>query len=340
MEFSYSALYNKIRKRVTIKTTAFVGHESGKGSDVALSKTTRKLVYKYRWLYVLMIPALVYLFINNYMPLGGLIIAFKRVNFRLGIWKSPWAGWENFRYLFATKDAWIITRNTILYNLAFIVLGLIVSVALAIGLAGMKNKKARSFYQGSLLIPYIISYVVVSYLVYAFLGTNGLLNKSILPALGQSPQNWYLTSKWWPFILIFVNTWKNAGYATVIYMATILGFDDSLYEAAELDGASKWQQIWSITLPQLKPTMITLTMLNIGRIFYSDFGLFYQVPQNSGAILNVTNVIDTYVYRGLLQLGDISMSSAAGLYQAVVGFIIILGANLLVRKVSPEDALF
>lgn len=137
-----------------------------------------------------------------------------------------------------------------------------------------------------------------------------------------------------------MNTWKNAGYSTVIYMATILGFDNSLFEAAELDGASAWEKIKFITLPLLKPTMITLTMLNIGRIFYSDFGLFYQVPQNSGAILDVTNVIDTYVYRGLLQLGDISMSSAAGLYQAVVGFVVILGANLLVKKISPEDALF
>ena len=305
-----------------------------------LSKSKKKLLYKYRWLYLLVLPGIVYLFINNYMPMAGLVIAFKKVNFRLGIMQSPWAGFENFRYLFATKDAWIITRNTIFYNLAFIVLALIISVALAIGLAGLRNTKLRSVYQGALLIPYIISYVVVSYLVYAFLGTNGLLNKTILPAMGLKPENWYLTSKWWPFILIFVNTWKNAGYASVIYMATILGFDSSLYEAAELDGASEWQRIRYVTLPLLKPTMITLTMLNIGRIFYSDFGLFYQVPQNSGAILDVTNVIDTYVYRGLLQLGDISMSSAAGLYQAVIGFIVILGANLLVRKISPEDALF
>lgn len=305
-----------------------------------LSKSTKKRIFKYRWLYLLALPGLVYLFINNYLPMAGLVIAFKKVNFRLGIWKSPWAGFENFRYLFATKDAWIITRNTILYNLVFIALGLIVSVTLAIGLSDMKKKKLRSLYQGSFLIPYIISYVVVSYLVYAFLGTNGLMNKTILPALGKKPENWYLTSKWWPYILVFVNTWKNAGYATVIYMATILGFDGSLFEAADLDGATSWQKIRFITLPLLKPTMITLTMLNVGRIFYSDFGLFYQVPQNSGAILDVTNVIDTYVYRGLLQLGDISMSSAAGLYQAVVGFIVILGANLLVKKFSPEDALF
>lgn len=299
-----------------------------------------KLVKKYRWLYVLSLPAIIYLLINNYLPMAGLVIAFKKVNFQTGIWKSPWCGLNNFKYLFATEDAWIITRNTILYNLVFIALSLVVSVALAVGLSALKKTKLRSIYQGSLLIPYVISYVVVSYLVYAFLGTNGLLNKSLLPMLGLKPVNWYLDSKPWPYILVFVNTWKNVGYASVIYMATILGFDESIYEAAELDGATEWKKIRLITLPLLKPTIITMTMLNIGRIFYSDFGLFYQVPQNSGAILNATNVIDTYVYRGLLQLGDISMSSAAGLYQAIVGFIVVFGANLFVRKFSPDDALF
>lgn len=299
-----------------------------------------KMIKKYRWLYIMALPGLIYLFINNYIPMAGLVIAFKKVNFQKGIWASPWNGLKNFEYLFATKDAWIITRNTILYNLAFIVLGLIVSVAIAIGLSNLKSTRRRSFYQGSILIPYVISYVVVSYLVYAFLGTNGLINKGILIPSGKKPINWYLTAKWWPIILIFVNTWKNAGYSSVIYMATILGFDSSVYEAADLDGASAWQKIRYLTLPLLKPTMITLTMLNVGRIFYSDFGLFYQVPQNSGAILDVTNVIDTYVYRGLLELGDISMSSAAGLYQAIVGFVVVLGANLLVKKFSPEDALF
>ena len=271
--------------------------------------------------------------------MAGLVIAFKKVNFRTGIWSSPWCGLENFKYLFATKDAWIITRNTILYNLVFIILGLVVSVALAIFLSEMRSKKMRSLHQGCLLIPYIISYVVVSYLVYAFLGSNGLINKGILQEMGKNSVNWYLERKYWPFILVFVNTWKNAGYASVIYLATILGFDDSVYEAAQLDGVTPWQKIRYITIPLLKPTIITLTMLNVGRIFYSDFGLFYQVPQNSGAILDVTNVLDTYVYRGLLELGDVSMSSAAGLYQAVVGFFVIMAANALVRKISPDDAI-
>ena len=299
----------------------------------------RKMAWRYRYLYLLMLPGLIYLLINNYLPMAGLVIAFKKVNFRTGIWSSPWCGLENFKYLFATKDAWIITRNTILYNLVFIILGLVVSVALAIFLSEMRSRKMRSVHQGCLLIPYIISYVVVSYLVYAFQGSNGLVNKGLLQEMGKNSVNWYLESKYWPFILVFVNTWKNAGYASVIYLATILGFDDSVYEAAQLDGVSPWQKIRYITIPLLKPTIITLTMLNVGRIFYSDFGLFYQVPQNSGAILNVTNVLDTYVYRGLLELGDVSMSSAAGLYQAVVGFFVIMAANALVRKISPDDAI-
>lgn len=303
------------------------------------TKIMKKDIWKYRHLYLLMMPGIIYLFINNYMPIAGLVIAFKKVDFKKGIWASPWNGLNNFKYLFATKDAWIITRNTIAYNVVFIILGLIISVALAIFLSEMVSKKMRSFHQACILIPYIISYVVVSYLVYAFLGSNGLINKGILQPAGESSINWYLEYKYWPFILVLVNTWKNAGYASVIYLATVLGFDESVYEAAKLDGVTPWQKIKYITLPLLKPTIITLTMLNVGRIFYSDFGLFYQVPQNSGAILNVTNVLDTYVYRGLLELGDIGMSSAAGLYQSVVGFAIIMIANAIVRKVSPDDAI-
>lgn len=299
------------------------------------SSKTGKMIWRYRYLYFLMLPGMIYLFVNNYMPIAGLVIAFKKVDFKAGIWSSPWNGIKNFKYLFDTKDAWIITRNTIAYNVAFIVIALIVSIVLAIFLSEMLSKRMRSFHQACILIPYIISYVVVSYLVYAFLGTNGLLNKGVL----SEPVNWYLESKYWPFILILVNTWKNAGYASVIYLATILGFDGSIYEAAQLDGVTPWQKIKYITIPLLKPTIITLTMLNVGRIFYSDFGLFYQVPQNSGAILNVTNVLDTYVYRGLLELGDIGMSSAAGLYQSVVGFAIIMIVNTVVRKLSPDDAI-
>ncbi|MGB8452006.1 MAG: ABC transporter permease subunit [Anaerocolumna sp.] len=291
-------------------------------------------------LYFMALPGIIYLFINNYMPLPGLVLAFKKFNARKGIFGSDWAGLSNFKYLFTTQDAFIITRNTILYNLAFIVINTVCAIAVAIILAELTSK-VKKFYQSAILLPFLISAVIISYLVFAFLSTeNGFVNNSILKPLGLEGISWYTEKKYWPFILILVNTWKMIGYNCIIYLSTIVGFDRGFYEAASIDGASKWQQLKKITIPLLKPTIIMLTLLSIGRIFYSDFGLFYQVPQNSGALYSVTNTIDTYVYRGLLELGDITMSSAAGLYQSIIGFILVLSANLIVRKVDSDNALF
>lgn len=186
-----------------------------------------------------------------------------------------------------------------------------------------------------------MSAVILGYIVYAFLSqSTGIVNNSILSTLGKDAVNWYAEPKYWPFILIFVNTWKGVGYGCLIYISTINGIDPSLYEAASLDGATKWQQIKNITLPFLKPTVITLTLMSVGRIFYSDFGLFYQVPRDSGLLYSATNVIDTYVYRGLMKSGNVGMSAAAGFYQSIIGFIIVLTANGIVRKVSKENAMF
>lgn len=291
-------------------------------------------------LYLMAFPGMLYLFINNYMPLPVLVLAFKKYNARKGIFGSKFVGFKNFKYLFATKDAFIITRNTILYNLAFIVVNTILAVFVAILLSEITSRWKKA-YQSLILLPYMISMVIVSYLVFGFLSTdNGFINNSILKPLGIAPVAWYMEPKYWPFILIFVSAWKGVGYNCVIYLASILGIDRSIYESAAIDGASKWKQIFSITIPLLKPTIAMMTMLAIGRIFYSDFGLFYQVPQNSGALFTVTNTIDTYVYRGLIELGDMSMSSAAGLYQSLIGFILVLGSNYLARKIDPEYALF
>lgn len=290
--------------------------------------------------YLMALPGLIYLFINNYMPLPGLVLAFKNYSARKGIYGSDWVGLKNFKYLFATDDAFIITRNTLCYNIVFIVVNTVCAIAVAIILSELTSR-AKKFYQSAILLPYLISAVIVSYLVFGFLSTeNGFVNNTILRALGKEGISWYTEKKYWPFILVFVSTWKGIGYNCIIYLSTILGFDRAYYEAAAIDGATKWQQITKITLPMLKPTIIMLTLMSIGRIFYSDFGLFYQVPQNSGALLSVTNTIDTYVYRGLLELGDIAMSSAAGVYQSLVGFILVLTANLVVRKIDPESALF
>lgn len=315
---------------------------------MSAAKSTAVTGKKKRWVkfkrflpvYLMALPGVVYLFINNYMPLPGLVLAFKNYSARKGIFGSDWVGLENFKYLFSTSDAFIITRNTICYNVAFIVVNLVCAVAVAIILSEMTGK-GKKFYQSAILLPYLISYVIISYLVFAFLSTeNGFINNTILKALGIESISWYTEKKYWPFILVFVNTWRCVGYNCIIYLSTILGFDRTYYEAAAIDGATKWQQITKITIPMLRPTMIMLTLMAVGRIFYSDFGLFYQVPRNSGTLLSVTNTIDTYVYRGLLELGDISMSAAAGVYQSLVGFVLVLGANTLVRKIDKDSALF
>ena len=278
-------------------------------------------IKKYWPFYIMMLPALVYLFINNYMPMSGLVLAFKKYNVRDGIFGSPWIGLQNFEFLFATKDAWIITRNTILYNLAFIIAGTVSAIGLAVFLNDIVSKKRKKVYQTLVLLPYMISMVVVAYLANAFLSSDtGFINNYILEPLGLQPVSFYSETKYWPFILIFINIWKGVGYSCIMYLANLGGIDPGYYEAAALDGATRWQRFTKITLPCLKPTIITLTILSIGKMFYSDFGLFYQVPMQSGALFSVTQTIDTYVFYGLMKNGNIGMSAAAGFYQSMVGF--------------------
>jgi len=305
------------------------------------AKSQWKKIRRFIPLFVMVLPGVVYLFINNYLPMFGLIIAFKDINFAKGILASDWIGFKNFEYLFKTSDAWIITRNTILYNSAFIIINLVIAVSIAILLNEVKKKFFARLYQSVILIPYLISMVIVGYLVLALLsGENGFINKQLLPVFGIEPITWYSEPKYWPFILTIVNIWKNAGYLCIIYLAAIIGIDPEYYEAATIDGASKWQQIKSITIPLIAPVITIMTLLQIGRIFYSDFGLFYQVPLDTGTLQSTTNVIDTYVYRALLNLGDIGMSSAAGLYQSIVGFTLVLISNYIVSRRDRDNALF
>ncbi|AIQ20740.1 sugar ABC transporter permease [Paenibacillus sp. FSL H7-0357] len=300
-----------------------------------------KRARKYGVLFLMMIPGIAYLIINNYLPLFGIIIAFKDYNYSQGIFGSDWSGLKNFEYLFKTTDAFIITRNTILYNGAFIVLNLVIGVGVAILLNEVKARFFSRFYQTVLLLPYLISMVIVGYLVFALLSLEtGFINKTVLPLLGLSEISWYSEAKYWPYILTIVHIWKSAGYLCVIYLAAIIGIDKEYYEAAEIDGAGKLQQIRSITIPLLIPVITVMTLLQIGRIFYSDFGLFYQVPLNAGALQSTTNVIDTYVYRSLLMLGDMGMSSAAGLYQSLVGCVLVFLSNYIVRKINKDNAIF
>lgn len=298
-------------------------------------------IKKYWPFYIMMLPAVIYLFINNYMPMSGLVLAFKKYNVRDGIFGSPWVGLQNFEFLFATKDAWVITRNTILYNLVFIVAGTAAAIGLAVILNDVTSKRRKKVYQTIVLLPYMISMVVVAYLANAFLSSDtGFINNYILEPLGLQPVSFYSEPQYWPFILVFINIWKGVGYSCIMYLANLGGIDPGYYEAAALDGASRWQRFTKITLPCLKPTIITLTILAIGKMFYSDFGLFYQVPMQSGSLFSVTQTIDTYVFYGLMKNGNIGMSAAAGFYQSMVGFVLVLGTNAIIRKISKENAMF
>lgn len=291
-------------------------------------------------LFSMMLPGFIYLLINNYIPMAGLTIAFKRFDYSKGIWGSEWCGFDNFTYLFKTQDAVNIIRNTIGYNLVFIILGNVLAVAVAIMLNNLRGQMNKKIYQTVILIPYLISMVVVSYIVFGFLSQeNGFLNKLIV-SMGGDPISWYTISKYWPFILVIVNLWKGFGYSSILYYATVIGIDSSLYEAATVDGANKWKQIWHVTLPGLKGTIITMVLLNLGRMFYTDFGLFYQVPMRSGLISSVTDTIDVFVYKGLTQLNDVGRASAAGFLQSVLGFVLVLTANYIVCKIDEDNALF
>jgi putative aldouronate transport system permease protein len=286
----------------------------------------------------MMIPALAYMLVNNYVPMAGIVVAFKKFNLRDGLFGSPWVGFDNFKYLFGSGTASEIIRNTLLYNAAFIVITNAVAIALAIMINDVISTRLKKIYQSAVLLPFMLSMVVVSYIVFGFLShENGLLNNSLL---SSDPIQWYNESTWWPVILVVVNLWKMVGYSTLLFLAAIVGVDPALHEAAFIDGANRWQRIRYVTLPNLVPTMVVLLLLSMGRIFYSDFGLFYQVPMDSGAIYDVTTTIDTYVYRALSSAGGIGNSSAAGFFQSVVGFVLVLAVNAVVRRKNETSSIF
>ena len=304
-------------------------------------KISKSKFLSYLPLYLMLIPGTVYLIINNYMPMLGLVIAFKKVNYQLGIFNSPWCGLDNFMFLFKTGDAFIMVRTTILYNVIFIVLGNAFAILCAIAMDTIKSKFFKRSSQVVILIPYLLSSVIVSYIVFAFLSpSSGFVNNAILNRMGMDGINWYSEPGPWPIILTVVYLWMSFGYQSILYYSTLIGIDRSYYEAAVVDGATTWQQIVYVTVPCLKRTVIILVLLAIGRIFFSDFGLFYQVPMHSGLLYSTTQTIDTYVYRALLELNDIGRSSAAGFLQSLLGFICVVTANAVVNKIDSESALF
>ncbi|MBR1931047.1 MAG: sugar ABC transporter permease [Lachnospiraceae bacterium] len=296
----------------------------------------------------MVLPGAIWLFLLRYLPMVGIVMAFqdykiytKKPSFLNNLIHSKFVGLKNIKFLFAMPDTtWQMVRNTLGYNILFILLGLVISVTFAIMLNEITKKFVAKTYQTLMFFPYFLSWVVASYFVQAFLDpTRGLL-VHLMQSWGMQTIDFYNNTKPWPLILTICNVWKNTGYSTVLYLSAITGIDASQYEAASIDGASKWQQIKYVTLPHLKTMIIILFIMNIGKIFCADFGLFFQVPMNSGPLFPVTQVIDTYVYRAMTTTGNYGMTTMAGLLQNLIGFIFIMTANTIVRKVDSDSALF
>lgn len=292
-----------------------------------------------RSLLALSLPGMISLLLFAYLPMFGVFIAFKDINYSKGLLGSDWVGLKNFEFFFKSQDAFRITRNTLLYNTAFIVIGLALAVMLAMLMYELSARHIKIF-QTVLFMPYFLSWVVVGYIAYIFMNPSaGLVNK-LLGALGLDQPSWYGIKGAWPFLIIFFYLWKNLGYNSIIFYTGLMSVDASLFEAAAIDGANKRQLRVHILLPMLRPLISVMAMLAVGRIMYADFGLFYFIPRDTGMLYEVIDVIDTYVYRSLRVSPELGMSSAAALYQSVVGCLLVLFVNTLLRRVSPDDALF
>ncbi len=295
----------------------------------------------------MVLPGAIWLILLRYLPMAGIVLAFqdykiytKAPSFINNLSHSKFVGLKNFKFLFTTSDSWIMVRHTLLYNIVFIALGLVISVAFAIMLSELTNKFSAKFYQTLMFFPYFMSWMVASYFVQAFLDPTRGLIPHLQEALNVPVTDFYNVTKPWPYLLVLCNVWKQTGYSSILYLAAITGIDASQYEAASIDGASKWQQVKYVTLPHLKTMIIVLLILNVGKIFNADFGLFYVVPLQSGPLIPVTQVVDTFVYRALMATQNYGMSTAAGLLQNLIGFLAIMGLNSFVRRVEPESALF
>lgn len=294
---------------------------------------------KNKWNYIFLFPATVYTFIFGYATLPYMIIAFEKFDYRKGL-ASPWVGLDNFSFFFKSTRAFEVTRNTLLMNFYYIIFGTIFAVALAILLSEIKNKWFLRFTQSSLLFPYFISWIIVSYILYALLSKEYGIFNTVLRTLNLPAVSWYSEADYWRTIIVISRIWKTAGYSSIIYLAAITGMDSGIFEAARIDGAGRWQVIRNITLPLLMPTISILLLMDIGRMFYGDFGMVYALVKDSGQLLPKVDIIDTYVFRMMRVTGDPSLSMAVGMYQSAVGFLLVFTTNKLVKKFYPDGALF
>jgi putative aldouronate transport system permease protein len=297
-------------------------------------------VVKYRTILLMLTPAVFFFLLFSYIPMVGIILAFKQYNYAGGVFGSPWNGLDNIRFFFESGDAWRVTRNTALYNIAFIVINNFLQIFAAIMLFEVGGKWFKKITQSVLFLPYFISWVVVGAIAYNLLNYDiGTVNV-ILKGFGMEPIDIYNTPAYWPYILVVVSAWKGLGYGTVMYLAAITSIDTEMYEAAEIDGANIFQRIMKVTIPNLYPTVTILVLLAVGNIFRGDFGMFYNMIGNNGILFSATDVIDTFVFRSLITSNDIGMSAAAGVYQSVLGFLTIMLVNYAVRRYDKDRALF
>lgn len=311
-----------------------------KERKITLLQNSKRKIFKNKILWLMLVPTITYLIIFSYIPMAGIWLAFTKFDFRLGFFKSPFVGFKNFEYLFNSGIFTRLLRNTILYNLAFIFIGNIAQIICSLFLSDLKNKHFVKISQSVIFLPYFISYVLIGLFSYALFNVdNGVIN-TILRDLGINEYNFYLKPNVWPAIIIAIQVWKGLGYGSVVYLSVISGIDQEIYESARIDGASKWQQITRITLPMIKPTFVLLVMFNLGSILKGQFQLFYQLIGNNGLLYNMTDIIDTYVYRSLTVNFDIGMGSAVGVFQSVFGCILILTVNALVKHFNKDLALF
>ena len=296
-----------------------------------------KKLWRFRALILMALPGFLILFFFDYMVMGGLVLAFKDFDYRLGILNSPWSGLDNFKFLIASRSTFFtITRNTLMYYVIFTVTGMVLEISLAIAMDQLVFKRVGKVMQSIFVIPVFISFTAVQFIVYAFLSPDmGMINH----LFGLSVR-WYLEAKYWPVILTIVKLWSSTGYGAVLYMSVLAGINPGLYEAAQMDGAGKWQQIWHITLPLLKPMVTIMLLLSVGGIMHSDTGLFYQVTRNSGSLYNTTQVLDSYILNAVFHNADFGFTAAASFFQSVVGAMLILLANAAVRRINPDDSLF
>ena len=292
-------------------------------------------------LYLMALPTIIFLLMFCYAPMFGLVMAFQDFKVNLGFFGSKFVGFKNFEFLFTTSDAWTITRNTVCYNLVFIVVNMSLSVLMALMLSELHSRKLAKTLQTLYMLPYFLAWTVVSIVVSAFLDREyGIVNKVIQALGGKGRTDWYKERELWPYLFVFLNAWKGVGYSTVLYLAVISGISDDYYEAAVLDGATKWQQAWYITIPHLRTVMCISLIMSLGGIFRGDFGLFYSVTKDNGRLYPVSDVIDTYIYRSLTTMSNTGMTAAAGLYQSVVGFVVLMFSNWVVTKIDPDSAMF